>query len=47
MEGGEEWWRSGWRNREEGRVNREVDEELVSGVEESVRGGVVEERMEE
>jgi hypothetical protein len=33
VEGGEEWWRSGWRNRGvEGRVKGVVEEELVDGV---------------
>ncbi len=34
VEGGEEWWMSGWRNRGvEGQVKGVVEEELVGGVE--------------
>ncbi len=34
MEGGEEWWRNGWRSRGvEGQVKGVVEEELVDGVE--------------
>jgi hypothetical protein len=47
VEGGEEWWRSGWRNRGvEGRVKGVVEEETMGGLVEWRRRGVLEEWLE-